>query len=95
MRTVYRYDIPLCVNQYPAVAALGDFYINAPHGSKAVHVGIQPSTGIPSIWMEVESTYPVEKILFHLSGTGIELPIGLTYLGSFVKDWFVGHVYTY
>lgn len=48
---------------------------------------------IPCMWMEIETTNPLEVINVYIYGTGHTIPDDLTYLGSYIDGPYVWHLY--
>ena len=89
MRAIYKY--PLLLLQ----AAVSQSIV-MPGGAEIRMVGLDP-TGAPCIWAEVDPApeSPEEKRTFWLyeTGTPIAVADGLKYVGSWVQEEFVWHLY--
>lgn len=84
MKTIYKYLLSIEDNQV----------IHMPRFSTPRHVGLDPK-GNPCIWAEVDTLEPIQPHRFFIVGTGHPIPdAAITYLGSFVQNSFVWHVYT-
>lgn len=59
--------------------------------SKIIHFGFQ--NGNPFIWVEVNTESPEIIRSFIFLGTGHEIPLGSSHIGSFQNPPFVWHVY--
>lgn len=68
-----------------------DFPIEIPPGYKILHVGVQHD--YPFFWAEVDPTVHGQRIHFAVVGTGHDMPVEGTHLGTWVADPFVWHLY--
>lgn len=83
MKTIYKY--PLTISSEQA--------IKLPIGAKFCHIGLDPQ-GVPCLWYMVDKNERKVDHRFYIYGTGFEINAqDISYLGSFVKDSFVGHVF--
>lgn len=55
--------------------------------------GLDPRTGKPAVWIEVETTNPPGERRMAVFGTGHELPDGWVHVGSMIDGSFVWHIY--
>ncbi len=89
MQTIYKY--PLLLLQ----AAVGQPII-MPKGAEIRLIGVDPK-GVPCIWAEVDSAPKTveEQRTFWLYGTGHPIAVanGLKYVGSWIQEEFVWHLY--
>jgi len=71
-----------------------DFYgIDIPQDSRVVHVGRDPESGMPCLWMEVNTESPRVVKNFWVKGTGWGIQEDLVYIGSAICGEFVWHIY--
>jgi len=87
MKTIHKYRLSIADHQT----------IQIPYGSEVVHIGLDTS-GTPCVWARVETEEPMAERQFWIVGTGQpqpEFPANTCtdYLGTFVQDQFVWHVY--
>jgi hypothetical protein len=88
MRAVYKYPFPL----------RDKFTMVRPMGSKVRHVGMQPTEGLPHMWLELD---PSDSGLlnhlhtYHVIGTGRPVPEYMTHVATFMVDGgrLVWHLY--
>lgn len=66
--------------------------MEVPNNFNPIHVGLDPS-GVPCIWMEVGENKPLCEIGVLVLGTGGTTREGYCYVGSFVQDTWMWHVY--
>lgn len=83
MRKVFKYPLP------PLGGALNH---QVPEVGKPVHVDVQ--NGVPTVWVEVETTAPLVYWTFLSIGTGWEVPPGGQHIGTLIDGaGFVWHHY--
>lgn len=85
MKTVYKYEIELMCNQY--------IEIHGGYRAGFLHVGRDPK-GDFSIWCQVDTDLPKEKVRFDVYGTGNFMDETGMYVGTFLDGAFVWHVFT-
>jgi hypothetical protein len=79
-RTIYKYPVP------------GDMDIEMPEGARVLCVQVQ--NGIPMLWALVDPNAEFVTRRFRLMVTGATFSDkGLSYIGTYQIDWFVGHVF--
>lgn len=84
MKTIYKYPIEITDKQEIQM-----------HGEVDVlHAGLD-THGLPCVWAMVDSECETGPVTIHLIGTGNPMPSVLPYryVGSFVQDVFVWHVF--
>lgn len=55
---------------------------------------VQMQNGYPTVWIEMDEAKINTRIKFRIRVTGEEFEDDNSiYIGTFQKDWFVGHVY--
>lgn len=81
MRTVWQYEIQIEES----------FTIELPVG--AVVVAAQMQQGNPCMWVDLNSTAPKKKRLFHVVGTGHGVPPGAKHVATVQAPPFVLHLY--
>jgi hypothetical protein len=87
---IWKYQIPLGM-------AGADFRL--PIGGQLRHVGIDPLSGNPAVWIEVDpESDRLESRRFRVVGTGYDIPYGvgveLKHVGSAISPaGFVWHIY--
>jgi hypothetical protein len=80
IRTVYKYPLP------------GDMDIGMPKGARVLCVQLQ--NGAPMLWALVDPNAEFVTRRFRLMVTGGTFDAdGLSYVGTYQIDWFVGHVF--
>ena len=62
-----------------------------PEGANIVHVGIQGET--TCLWAEVDERAQPQSRLFHIFGTGQDIPENAAYRGTVQMPPFVWHIY--
>lgn len=69
--------------------------IDLPVGAFVRHIGPDPASGQPAIWMQVITEAAKEKRHFEFCGTGDELPERMTreFIGTAVCREFVWHIF--
>ena len=77
MRTIHKYPIRATIEM--------------PIGAKIIKVDTQGNEGM--FWAEVDTSMPYEQRYFDVIGTGWEVPTGLTYIGSYLQEMYVWHIY--
>lgn len=72
-----------------------DFALEIPFGYKVLHVGVQHAThdAGPFFWAEVNPAGDTGQIHFAVVGTGHDIPVKGKYLGTWLSDDFVWHLY--
>lgn len=81
------------IHKYPLTCGEGELAIRIHAGFEPLHVNIDRN-GQPALWAKVDVSQKLITAVFLIVATGAELPLGCNkYLGTFVKDWFVGHVF--
>jgi len=90
MRTIHKFLVPFASE---AAAELPPCPISP--SDKVRHVGIDPRSGQPAIWVEVETqkAETPKGRRFVVSGTGCEVPPGHQHVGSTIDGSFVWHVF--
>lgn len=84
----------MVVLKYPLTAAIGDITrINVPESARIVHGGLDPSGQI-CVWIEMEVGHKRNiELRFTVRKTGEEFPYPARHVATFVREWFVGHIY--
>jgi hypothetical protein len=83
MKTIYKYTL--------SITDIKIFLI--PDKFKILHVGLDPN-GVPSFWAEVDTTHLAVEVPVFIFGTGNPIdPYAKEYIGTFIKDVFVWHMY--
>jgi hypothetical protein len=90
MRTVHKFLVPFFSAEAQLLPPLP-----ADPTAPVVHVGVDPRSGQPAIWIEVipENEVPTEGRRMYAFGTGHDIPAGMKHRGSFIDGPFVWHVY--
>jgi hypothetical protein len=81
MNTIWKYTIPI----------EDSFALNMPREATSLHVDMQ--AGVPTLWALVDTTAPNEERIFHIVGTGHEVPRYTCYVGTFQMGMFVWHLW--
>lgn len=84
MRTIWKYPIPLGDE---AVAVL------APYAAPIVLVALDPATGGPAVWIELDTNHPQDLRTFVVRGTGHQIGDGEKHVGSLIDGAFVWRVF--
>lgn len=79
-KTIWKYELDLRTKE-----------LRIPDGGIVRHAGIQDD--IPCIWVEVDPTNTRKARLFHIFGTGHDIPSSCSYIGTFQQPPFVWHLY--
>ena len=84
MRTIYKY--PLQITDYQTILI--------PEFALFTHIAMQYDK--PTLWLEVDTSKPVESINILCFGTGMEIPesMELFHLGTVIDGDFVWHFYS-
>lgn len=88
MRTVHKFFVP---HNSPAAAELPPMPIR--RSAPVRLAGLDPRSGQPAVWIEVETTAPAGERRMVAFGTGDELPDGWVHVGSLIDGSFVWHIY--
>jgi len=85
MRKILKY--PVALSPSPQEFAL-------PRGSITRHVDYQPTQQGPEIWVEINSEEKImDKRVFQVFGTGVDIPNGSRYIGTYQRSVHVWHLY--
>jgi len=84
MRTVWKF--PLDVSDRPTT-------VKVPHLAKPVHVGLDPATGQPAVWIELYDDQPKAEREYKVHGTGHPTDDSGTHVGAVIQGIFVWHGY--
>lgn len=68
-------------------------YANLGKGAEVVHVGVDPGSGYPAIWIMHDPNKEQQQLKFQLIGTGTPIPDGLEHVGSVIISPYVWHVF--
>ena len=82
MKVVFKFPITMAT----------DFALEMPRGYKVLHVAEQGPNG-PFFWAEVNPAVQLDRIHFAIVGTGHDIPVEGTYLGTWLSGDFVWHLY--
>ena len=82
MRTIYKYNLPFQEEQGT---------LKIPKGYQIIHFGVQ--SGLPTLWVEVDSDQPSEEVQYAVFGTGWEIPPDWEHVGTWMESIFVWHLY--
>lgn len=89
-RKIYRYTFPLETFRKQD-------WIIVPMHERSRFVAVEYWKGGVTVWAEVDVTLPVVNRIFHLRGTGHDLPTGKEgtprHLGIAINNGFVWHLY--
>jgi len=61
-------------------------------GAEICHVGLDPRNS-PCVWAIIDSEAPRAWVKVSVIGTGMDVPEGATFLGTFVDDPYVWHAF--
>lgn len=91
MKTIYRFPIDM----QEAVDNDGKIEVEAPVGSKILHVAVQERAPFqPCMWVQLDDDRkPVLKHTFEIVGTGHPVPERGEYAGSWQQQGYVWHLY--
>jgi hypothetical protein len=64
-----------------------------PSQAKIVHVACQDTSGVVSLWAEIENESASVTRSFRIYGTGQSIPDDTDYVGTALDGMFVWHVY--
>jgi hypothetical protein len=78
--------------KYPLDEGASVQEVHVQTATRVVHVGYDPA-GVLAMWCEVDPSKNKRTWEIRLVPTGGEIPDGFQYLGTFKKEWFVGHLY--
>lgn len=84
----------LIVRRYLLAAAVGDVTaIRVPESARIIHGGLDPS-GAVCVWIEQEQGHtPKIELRFVIQKSETPFVFNARHVATFVKDWFVGHIY--
>ena len=83
MKTIYKYAIGITDEQA----------VTMPRGAKILSAGLDPQ-GNPCVWAEVDTDEKDISVTIEIFGTGNPIqPHPRKFIGTFVDDVFVWHVY--
>lgn len=89
MRTIWKYLVPIGLKELDKTGPAP-----APKGAILRHVGMDPATGDPAAWYEVESSQAEsEPRRLVALGTGHEIPPEAEYRGTVQSAPFMWHVF--
>lgn len=77
--------------KFPLVNALEPTVLQMPEGAVVKHVELQER--VMCLWAEVDPAAPRAARIFHVFGTGWDIPGNPSYIGTVHDRSFVWHVY--
>lgn len=80
-RKIYKYRVPVTPDC---------FFLSLPHG-KILRVA--PQDGEPTMWVELQPSWPPENRTFQWFPTGASLPDSVEHVGTLSMGWTVWHLY--
>lgn len=91
-KTVWKFPAPHGLGIPQGVAAkYGMFNLRVPKGAEFLSVGIQ--NGRVVLWARVDPYADTEERVVLLTGTDNDAPEDGEFIGTYQRDWFVGHVF--
>ena len=87
MRTIWKYALEWTADPQPLMIPYDSMSLLGPH------VAIQH--GVICLWVEVDTEKPPREYVFHIRGTGHQVPEDVDYLGSVLTEEgaYVWHVF--
>ena len=91
MRTIFKYPLKQPLDYIAAV--VGPIVVPMHRSAKILAVGLQ--NGEPVIWARVDSEAPMVNRNLLIIGTGRDASLadGCPYIGTYQREWFVGHLF--
>ena len=81
------------IRKYP-IQAMGNTEIEMPVDRALLNVGLESNATL-AVWALVDPNGPTEKVVFRVFETGHEVPNGWSYLSTYQREWYTGHVFVW
>lgn len=89
-RTIWKF--PIAIGSITTISIPADDEC-PPNKPLAVLAGLDPATGGPALWIELNPDAPRVERRFIIHGTGHEIDEDETHVGSLIDRDFVWHIY--
>ena len=85
MKTMWKYTLEVKIGPQPLQIPYSSDVLLGPH--------VDFQNGHLTLWVEVDTEAEAKEYVFHVFGTGWEIPPGLDRIGTATLDGYVWHVF--